>query len=131
MEGVLFYSHVHRDNLEIQLIERKNRYIVNTLKLKLISGNYFLNGVQLSGMEFDVITQPPDSAQAKGALGVVDGGIDLNAGQLKLNETGGKIDFSGAVDAAALDRQIAGFNPVILSVTPLKNPQAFFGAGSQ
>ena len=59
------------------------------------------------------------------------GGIDLDPAKLRLQETGGKIDLDGTFDAAALDRQIDGFSPVLLSVTPLKDSQAFFGATSQ
>jgi hypothetical protein len=54
------------------------------------------------------------------------GGIDLNSTQMRLNETGGKIDFSND-NAQALARQIDGFIPVVFSITPMTDPQAFFG----
>jgi hypothetical protein len=54
------------------------------------------------------------------------GGIDLNSESLRLSETGGKIDFNGSVDPAML-AQINGFSPEVLSVTPMGDPQVFFG----
>jgi hypothetical protein len=55
------------------------------------------------------------------------GGIDLNSHQLRLNETGGKINFNGPIDPAML-AEINGFSPVVLSITPMSDPKAFFGA---
>ncbi len=55
------------------------------------------------------------------------GGIDLNSNQLKLNETGGKINFNGSIDPAMLEK-IEGFSPVVLSIAPMGDPQTFFGS---
>ncbi|MBF0595791.1 MAG: hypothetical protein HQL22_12610 [Candidatus Omnitrophica bacterium] len=55
------------------------------------------------------------------------GGINLNANQLNLQETGGQINVGAGFDAAMPDKQINGFSPVILSVTPLEMSQSFFG----
>ena len=54
------------------------------------------------------------------------GGIDLNSKDLKLSETGGKVDFGAAVDPAMLAKGIDGFIPVVFSITPMTDPQAFF-----
>ncbi len=59
------------------------------------------------------------------------GGIDLDPAKLHLQETGGKINFDATFNVVALDRLIEGFSPAILSVTPLKDPQTFFGASRQ
>ena len=56
----------------------------------------------------------------------VNGGIDLNSKELKLSETGGRVDLSGATDPAMLARVEAGLVPVVVSITPLSDPQAFF-----
>jgi len=56
------------------------------------------------------------------------GGIDLNSDQLRLQETGGRINFDSDVDVAMLNKQIDGFSPVVFSITPMGNPQVFFGA---
>jgi hypothetical protein len=54
------------------------------------------------------------------------GGIDLDSANLRLQETGGRIDFSGKFDPAVLNRQIDGFTPIVFSITPMINLQAFF-----
>ncbi|MBF0123208.1 MAG: class I SAM-dependent methyltransferase [Candidatus Omnitrophica bacterium] len=56
------------------------------------------------------------------------GGIDLNSKELKLSETGDKVDFSTGVDPAMIAKGIDGFVPVILSIMPLTDPQAFFAS---
>ncbi|MBF0387282.1 MAG: hypothetical protein HQL20_05430 [Candidatus Omnitrophica bacterium] len=61
---------------------------------------------------------------------VINGGIDFSANELRLTETGGRIDFGSAVDPAMLDRQINGFTPVIFSIIPMADPQAFFAGTS-
>jgi hypothetical protein len=53
------------------------------------------------------------------------GGIDLNSRAFRLSETGGQIDLGTAV-ADRLNQRIEGFVPVVFSITPLHDPQAFF-----
>ncbi len=57
------------------------------------------------------------------------GGIDMNARHLRLNEKDGPLDMARGQDAAMLRKKgIHGFSPVIGSITPMKDIQAFFGA---
>ncbi|MFH0753733.1 MAG: hypothetical protein V2A70_04135 [Candidatus Omnitrophota bacterium] len=56
------------------------------------------------------------------------GGIDFNSANFRLQEAGGTIDFNGQADTALLLKQVDGFIPVIFSITPMANAQAFFGS---
>ena len=84
--------------------------------------------------ETGVIASSANNAMASGTGNSADrklkGGIDLNSKELKLFETGGKIDLSAAAAPAVLDKQINGLTPVLFSLTPMTDPQAFFSSTS-
>ncbi|MEI8011832.1 MAG: hypothetical protein WCI27_05040 [Candidatus Omnitrophota bacterium] len=119
------------NKISIRLSSKDNPYPENEKMLRLIApwrqAIQYLENVNNYGKISERIARSAivvDSATIVHQSNV--GGIDLNSDQLKLNETGGKIDFSGPIDPAML-AQVAGFSPVVLSVTPMGDPQVFFG----
>lgn len=74
---------------------------------------------ELSDVDFPIAAIGRDAAMRQASQDHLKGGIDLNSALLKLTESGSDKDLAPLKEVTALERNIAGFVPVVLSVSSI------------